>query len=116
MVSQLSLKSNRLLVMKFPVRMRSRFSPSSNDPGLPIVSNNPAAPAIEGTNVGNEHNIKPNALQAYLIKKSSNMLYATRTCHQFSIIVRDTLYMPFICFINLVNVLFNTPISISAPL
>src|SRR5947207_6126376 len=85
MVNSISFAStNLLLVMKFPVRMRSRFSPSSNDLGLSIISNNPAAPAIEGTNVGNEHNIKPNALQAYLIKKSSNMLYATRTCHQLN--------------------------------
>jgi hypothetical protein len=34
---------------------------------------------MDGTNVGKEHNINPNALQAYLIKKSSNILYATRT-------------------------------------
>ena len=69
----------RLLVMKFPVRIRSRLSPSNTTPGVPIISNNPAAPAMDGTNVGKEHNIKPNALQAYLIKKSSNILYATRT-------------------------------------
>lgn len=68
--------------MKFPVRIRSRLSPSIIDPGAPIVSNNPAAPAIEGTKVGKEHKINPNALQAYLIKKSSNILYATRTCRQ----------------------------------
>ena len=51
-------------------------------PGVTWISINPAAPAIEGRNVGNEQRISPNALHAYLIKKSSNMLYATRTWYQ----------------------------------
>jgi hypothetical protein len=98
--------------MKFPVRMRSRIS-AAKDPVE--VSINPAAPAIEGRKVGNEHKINPNALQAYLIKKSSNILYPTRA---YIILISKclTLKISLICFINLAKDLFKIPISISEPL